>query len=158
MKYILCISLLVFGIVFIPPTKEYYVRAEFLPSSLPPPLTVKEMIYEIAPKFKQDSNLIDKIIYCESGYIPVSHDGNRGYGVTGIHKTTWNLWLIDYEKEQGETLDYQSSYDQIKMISWAFSKGSSYKNQWTTYVAYMNGGSYTFYSKTLKGTYTAKCL
>lgn len=121
------------------------------------PQTVPEMIQEIAPQFGQDSDLISRIAYCESKFRDVIHDGGHGKGVTGIHKKTFDYWLIQYEKETGETLHYDSSYDQIKMMAWAFSKGESYREQWTTYVAYKNGGEYTFYSNLLKGTYTAKC-
>lgn len=119
--------------------------------------TVDEIIEDIAPRFGQDPKLISKISYCESKHKVVSHDGGRAVNVTGIHNTTFDSWLKTYEKEQGETLDKHSTYDQIKMMSWAFSKGDKYRNQWTTYVAYTNGGTYTFYSRLLKGTFTARC-
>lgn len=117
--------------------------------------TVSEMVATIAPKFNQDPQLITKIIMCESGGKIQSHDGGRGLNITGIHDATFNGWLKEYEKEYNETLNKDSNYDQIKMMSWAFSKG--YSNQWTTYVAYMNGGEYTFYSKMLGKTFTARC-
>jgi|SRR6187551_677047 len=121
------------------------------------PPTVQEMIQEIAPKFGQDPELIAKISYCESHFKDVIHDGGHGKGVTGIHKKTFDYWLIAYTKETGETLNYDSSYDQIKMMSWAFSKGDKYRNQWSTYVAYMEGGTYSFYSNLLEGHYTVYC-
>ena len=117
--------------------------------------TIAELTEKIAPAFNQSPKLIEKIIYCESGGVIQSHDGGRGLNITGIHDTTFNGWLKEYEKEYHDTLNKDSSYDQIKMMSWAFSKG--YANQWTTYVAYMNGGSYTFYSKLLGKTFTAIC-
>lgn len=119
--------------------------------------TVDEIIKDVAPKFGQDPKLISKISYCESKHKVVSHDGGRAVNVTGIHNTTFDLWLKKYEKEQGETLDKESTYDQIKMMSWAFSQGDKYRNQWTTYVAYKNGGTYSFYSNLLKGHFTARC-
>jgi hypothetical protein len=121
------------------------------------PKTIPEMIDEIAPKFEQSPKLIKKITWCESNYQVKVHDNGHGKGVTGIHKKTFQLWLPKYEKEQGETLNYDSSYDQLKMMSWAFSKGDSYRNQWTSYVAYMNGGTYSFYSKLLGKNFTVKC-
>lgn len=120
-------------------------------------LTVKEMIQEIAPMFGQDPGLVSKISFCESHHQVVVHDGGYGKGVTGIHRKTFDGWLPLYEKERHETLNYNSTYDQIKMMSWAFSKGDSYRNQWTTYVAYMNNGVYTFYSRLLKATFTVRC-
>lgn len=121
------------------------------------PTLVKDIIEEVAIKFDQDPILINKISFCESRHKVASHDGGRGINVTGIHDKTFKGWLSLYEKETEETLDINSTYDQLKMMSWAFSKGEKYRRQWTTYVAYKNGGTYTFYSKLLKGTYTAKC-
>ena len=119
--------------------------------------SVKSMMEELAPRYGQDPALISKISYCESQHKIKSHDGGRAVNITGIHDKTFNYWLPLYEKEQGETLDINSSYDQIKMMSFAFSQGESYRRQWTTYVAYKNGGTYTFYSKLLKGTFTSRC-
>lgn len=124
---------------------------------IPKEKTIEEMILEIAPRFEQDPALISKISWCESKHKEVVHDGGHGLGVTGIHKRTFQGWLPKYEAEEGETLNYESSYDQLKMMSWAFSKGNSYRNQWTTYVAYMNGGTYSFYSRLLKGHFTVRC-
>lgn len=119
--------------------------------------TVDEIIKEVAPLFKQDPKLISKITFCESSHRVQSHDGGRAFNITGIHDTTFNYWLKQYEKEMNETLDLHSTYDQIKITSWAFSKGDKYRNQWTSYVAYINGGEYTFYSKMLGKTFTARC-
>lgn len=120
-----------------------------------PEPTLEQIIYQIAPKFNQDPALIEKIIYCESGGEIKSHDGGRGTNITGIHNTTFNYWLPKYEASQNETLNIDSTYDQIKMMSWAFSQG--YANQWTTYVAYTSGGTYTFYSSLMGRMYTARC-
>lgn len=119
--------------------------------------TVQDMIDEIAPKFGQEPKLISKISYCESMHRVVVHDGGYGKGVTGIHRKTFEGWLPLYQKEMHETLNYDSTYDQVKMMAWAFSKGDSYRNQWSTYVAYKKGGVYSFYSKLLKGHYTVYC-
>lgn len=120
-------------------------------------MTVVEMLEHIAPQFKQDPKLISKISWCESGHKVLPHDGGRGRNMTGIHDTTFNGWLPLYEKETGETLNINSVYDQFKMMAWAFSKGDSYRNQWTTYVAYKNGGTYSFYSRLLKKHFTVNC-
>jgi len=119
--------------------------------------TVIELIDYIAPQFEQDPNLISKISYCESWHKIVKHDGGRGVNITGIHDSTFNGWLPEYEKEVGETLDIKSSFDQLKMMSWAFSKGESYRDDWTTYVAYKKGGEYTFKSKLLGKIFTVRC-
>jgi D-alanyl-D-alanine dipeptidase len=120
-------------------------------------LTTEQMIDRAAKQFNQDPKLISKISYCESQHKIKSHDGGRAVNMTGIHDTTFKLWLPRYEKDTGETLNMKSTYDQFKMMSWAFSKGESYRDDWTTYVAYLKGGEYTFYSRLLEGTFTAKC-
>lgn len=131
-------------------TSDTIIIAEEVPEP-----TVPELIAKIAPTFGQDPQIIQKIIYCESGGEIKSHDGGRGTNITGIHNTTFNYWLPKYEASQKETLNIDSTYDQIKMMSWAFSQG--YANQWTTYVAYTNGGTYTFYSSLIGKIFTAKC-
>lgn len=122
-----------------------------------PTPTLEEIIQNVSHLFNQDPKLIKKIIYCESEGKISNHDNGKGFNVTGIHDTTFNYWLKSYQKENGETLDINSTYDQIKMMSWAFSQGDSYRNQWTTYVAYINGGSYTFYNSESKKYLTARC-
>jgi hypothetical protein len=134
-----------------------YILPEAVSIVNPDAMTVQEMIEYIAPRFNQDPMLISKISYCESHHLVVDHDGGYGLGVTGIHKKTFEGWLPLYQKENGETLDYGSSYDQLKMMSWAFSKGNSYRNQWTTYVAYKRGGEYSFFSKLLQKHFTVYC-
>ena len=149
------ITVIILGLLFIP----LYTKSEVIitpnPVIVKEEPTIAELTEKIAPAFNQDPKLIEKIIYCESGGKIQSHDGGRGFNITGIHDATFNGWLKEYEKEYHETLNKDSSYDQIKMMSWAFSKG--YSNQWTTMVAYKNGGEYTFYSKLLKRWFTARC-
>lgn len=123
----------------------------------PEEMSVDEMINSIAPRWNQDPKLISKISWCESHHEIKVHDGGYGLGVTGIHKKTFEMWLKEYQIENGETLDYGSTYDQLKMMTWAFSKGESYRDDWTTYVAYMNGGVYSFHSKLLKADFTVYC-
>jgi hypothetical protein len=121
-------------------------------------MTIPQIIEEVAPMFNQDPKLISKIAYCESKFKNVVHDGGHGKGVTGIHKKTFDFWLVKYKKENNESLDYNSSYDQLKMMAFAFSKGDSYRNQWSTYRSYRNGGTYSFYSNLLKKNFTVKCI
>lgn len=120
-------------------------------------MTTQELIELASEKFSQDASLISKISYCESKHKIVAHDGGRAVNMTGIHDRTFNYWLPLYEKEVGETLDIKSTYDQFKMMSWAFSKGESYRTKWTTYVAYKKGGEYSFYSNLLGAHFTVRC-
>ena len=149
------ITVITLGLLFIPLNTQSETSIPSNPVVEIKEPTIVELTEKIAPAFNQDPKLIEKIIYCESGGTIQSHDGGRAFNITGIHDTTFNYWLKEYEKEYNETLNKDSSYDQIKMMSFAFSKG--YANQWTTMVAYKNGGSYTFYSKLLGKTFTARC-
>lgn len=98
------------------------------------PKTIPEIIKEKAEKYNQNYTTLSKVIFCESSFqTTVSHDGGRGKGVTGFHKDTFNRWLKVYMKETNQTLNYDSNYDQIELMSWAFSKGENYRNDWTSY-------------------------
>jgi len=116
---------------------------------------VNEIIDVIAPQYGiNDTYLLKKIVHCESGGNKEAiHDKGYGYGPTGILRTTFNYW----NTKMGENLTYENPVHQVRMMSWAFNQGESYKRQWSTYVAYKNGGTYSFYSNLLKGHYTSRC-
>lgn len=121
-------------------------------------MTYVEMVDYIAPQFQQDPHKIKQVIFNESGFKVQCHDSCRARNVTAIHDSTFKTWLPKYEKEMGETLNMDSQFDSIKLMSWAFSKGNSYRNQWTTYVACTNpSGTYSFYSNLMKKSYTVVC-
>lgn len=110
-------------------------------------MTVPEMIDYIAPQYGQSPEVIKKITWCESGHKILPHDGHKGTNITGIWDSTFKSWLPLYEKEIGETLNINSQFDQIKMMSFAFSKGDEYRYQWSTYHAYVNGGKAKIWSR-----------
>ena len=117
-------------------------------------MTIPELITYIAPQYGQDPALLSKIAWCESGHnTEANHDGGRGRGATGLHRTTFNGWA----KEMGLTLDYNSPMDQIRVMAWAFSQGEDKREDWTTYRAYMNGGTYTFTHSKTGVKYTSRC-
>jgi hypothetical protein len=109
--------------------------------------SIPELIDYIAPQFGQPTKAIKTIVCSESNFLVLPHDGGRAVNVTGIWDTTFDGWLPQYEKEMGETLNKKSTFDQIKMMSWAFSKGDSYRYQWSTYYAYVNGGQARIWSR-----------
>lgn len=121
-------------------------------------MTVPEMIDYIAPKFGVDPALIKNISWCESFHEIKNHDGGRAKNVTGIWDSTFDGWLPLYEKEIGETLNRDSQFDQLKMMSFVFSKGDEYRNKWTTYRAYMNGGKITLWSNYYNKQITVVCF
>ena len=100
-----------------------------------------------------DSNLVQKIVQCESkGNKNAKGDFNKANGIAQFWEETFNRM----SKILGEKLDYNSSYDQIKLLSFAMSK-PDLAREWTSYRAIKNGGSYTFYSKQYKKTLTVYC-
>lgn len=64
---------------------------------------------------------------CESGGRNVYGDGGHAKGVFQYWQPTWDA----FSKELGEKLDRDSTYDQIKLTAYAFSKG--YQKHWTCY-------------------------
>jgi hypothetical protein len=97
-------------------------------------IPIPQIIEKVAPMYGQNASLIKKVVFMESGYNPnANHDNNSGIGVTGFHKATFDRWNKTYFKETKEVLIYNSTLDQLKLMSWAFSKGEDYRDDWTTY-------------------------
>lgn len=153
-KFILSM-LLGIGIVLLLPsiTKDNYIEAH-APVRTVKNYSVPELIEHYAVVYNQDPQLLKSVAYCESRYkTSLKGDGGRAYSVFQIHKPTFERW----EKQMGQDLDYNNYRDHIKLAAWAFSKGESYRDDWTTYVAIRKGGTYSFYSKLLKKHYTIRC-
>lgn len=147
LKIILFCVVFILGLHFNPTVVH---EAELRPEDY----TVKQALAKFTKKFGSDYQLVSSVVSCESNFDPKTiGDNGLALNIAQFHRDTF----ISMSKELGEQLDYNSSYDQAKLISWAFSKGESYKRQWTTYVAIKNGGEYSFYSKQLQDWYTVKC-
>lgn len=98
----------------------------------------KEIVQTMARRYGISPKMLDELIMCESSYNKnARHDGGRGAGLTGFHRTTFNAW----EKKIGEDLNYNSSYDQIKLMSWAISQGSEYADDWSSWRRYQKYGT-----------------
>src|SRR3990167_4578821 len=87
--------------------------------------------YEINPVETLETN------QCESNWnrepekaITIYGDKGKAYSITQFHERTFNKW----EKEAKMDLNYKLWQDQLKLQAWAFSKGESYKDDWTCYV------------------------
>lgn len=102
--------------------------------------TIEEITDKVSKEYNQNPWLIYNICKAESQFDSnASHDGGAGRGICGIHKATF----IGWEKEFGIDLDYNSNYDQLKMTAIAFSKGESYRDDWSTYRRYRDYGVFT---------------
>ena len=114
------------------------VHADPVPQSYVDSLTPKEFVLYIAPMYKQDSKMLTELIFCESSFNEKAiHDGGRGVGIVGFHKQTFN----SFSKKFGVKLDYNSSHDQIELMSIAFQKGEEYRDDWTSYNKYKKYGT-----------------
>ena len=145
-----------------------YAKGLMIAKELTPPVSPQEalqdpldslegelLITHVTEQYGADTELIKKITWCESGYqSQVIHDGGHGKGMTGIQRATFEHWKKTFNRPE---LRYESNYDQLVIMSLAFNAGDKYRNQWTTYVAYKNGGTYSFYSRQLQGYFTARC-
>ena len=116
------------------------------------PKGIGEQIEYFATLYGTDSNLIKKVIECESdGDVSAVGDGGLSKGIGQFQKATFK----ELSKKMGEELDYNSSYDQIKLMTWSIANG--YGRRWTAYRAIQNGGTYSFYSSQLKRHFTVSC-
>jgi len=129
--------------------------AEVLITSLektPTELSLEEQVVYFSKLYGGDANIISKVMECESGgnQSAVGDEG-RSRGVMQFQKPTFD----SLSGKIGENLDINSSYDQIKLATWAISNGHG--RSWTAYRAIMNGGVYSFYSNQLKRSFTVYC-
>lgn len=115
-------------------------------------LPVAMQVNHFAKIYGVDGSIVNKVIKCESeGFHGAVGDGGRSRGIAQFQKSTFERM----EKKLGEDLNYESSYDQIKLLTYAISQG--WGNEWTAYVAIKKGGKYSFYSKQLKKHFVVYC-
>lgn len=97
---------------------------------------------KVSLEYSQDWWLIYNICKAESHFNSNAiHDGGKGKGICGIHKSTFQYW----EKVFNIDLNYNSDYDQIKMTAIAFSNGELYRTQFSTYNRYKQYGVFNKY-------------
>lgn len=90
------------------------------------PFSIEDTTLKYASLYGSNYNELMAVMKCESGYrLHVYGDGGRAYSLMQFHKPTFEA----FSKELGETLDYYSPHDQIKLGAWAFAKG--YQKHWT---------------------------
>lgn len=119
-------------------------------------LPLADQINYFANLYGVDSRLVSKVIECESdGQHEAVGDGGRSRGIGQFQKPTFESLEELYFKEYNEYLDYESEFDQIKLLTWSIANGHG--RNWTAYRAIKNGGTYTFYSKQMKRWYTVYC-
>ena len=118
---------------------------------IPNELSIAGQVEYYSNLYGADSKIVSKVIQCESsGNVNAISDGNRSYGIAIPKPTFMNL-----SNKLGEELDYYSSHDQIKLLSWSIANG--FGKSWTAYRSIMNGGVYSFYSSQLNKHFTVSC-
>jgi len=112
----------------------------------------QSLVSHYAEVYAYDEKTLQAVMRCESqGNQSTVGDGGRSFGIFQIQKETWKR----FTKEMGETLDINSKNDQAKVAAWAFANGHG--TEWSTYVSIKKGGTYSFYSRQLKGHFTVRC-
>ena len=120
--------------------RETYVKAE-------------DNITHFSELYGSNEDIVRAVIRCEShGLHSAKGDGGNANGIAQFWEGTFNRM----SNKLGEKLDYNSEYDQVKLLSFAMSK-PELAREWTSYRAIMNGGKYTFYSKVDKKIHTVYC-
>lgn len=101
-------------------------------------MTIPEIIHEMSTTYDVNEKMLSEVIFCESSFRQdVPHDNGAGKGVTGFHRDTFNGWAERFDLK----LNYNSSYDQIKLMAIAFTKGENYRDDWTSYRRYVKYGT-----------------
>lgn len=131
--------------------------------TIPKEKTPADYIKAAAAKFGADETELLKVGTCESHLGKTTKGDFNGttylaYGLFMYHKGTWTRMSKLYNAIYPErNLSIDSIEDQAELTAFIFAKYPSMKREWSTYVAYKNGGTYSFYSKVLKGNYTVVC-
>lgn len=115
-------------------------------------LTAEGQVIYFSNLYGIDANIITRVIDCESQWEhSAKGDGGRSNGIGQFQKSTFNR----LSKLMGEELDYNSQFDQIKLLTWSIANGHG--REWTSFRALENGGIYKFYSKQLGKHFTVVC-
>jgi len=122
------------------------------PLVISPELPLEKQVELFTLVYGGDVELNKKVIKCESnGKQTAVGDSGLSRGIAQFQKPTFDR----LSKKFGEELNYNSSYDQLKLMVWSIANG--YGSNWTAYRAIKNGGTYSFYSKQLKKHFTVTC-
>ena len=136
-------KLLVFAVVLVSVFQRTALAEAPLPTQVPiidtqRVMTIPEVIHEMSTTYGVNEKMLSEVIFCESSFRQgVSHDGGQGVGVTGFHRDTFDDW----NKRFGLDLNYYSSYDQVKLMAIAFTKGENYRDDWSSYRRYVTYGT-----------------
>lgn len=122
------------------------------PLVISPDLPLEKQVELFTLVYGGDAEIIKKMIHEESGWkMSAVGDSGLSRGVGQFQESSFNR----LSKLMGEKLDYNSSYDQIKLLVWSVANGHG--REWTSYRCIINGGTYSFYSNQLKRHFKVTC-
>jgi len=117
---------------------------------------IESIVGIYADMYGVDPNIGMAVLKCESkGKQSTVGDNGNAKGVFQYWDDTWKRHYREFYKLTGIELSKDSPADNARLAMWAFSTGKA--NEWTTYRAIKNGGTYSFYSRQLKKHFTVKC-
>lgn len=144
----MALAMLVGTLVFARPAGSTYIPID------PKTLSPKEVITYYSNLYGADEALLLKMAECESGFNQGSlGDSGRAVGIYQYHAGTFK----HYAKLFGQELDYYSAHDQAMLTAWLSVNKPESLNEWTSYRAIRNGGTYAFYSKLLQKHFVVTC-
>lgn len=121
------------------------------------------LIKRYTAKFHSSTDTVYSVMMCEGGLDGKSGDFRDGayhsFRWFAYFTETWERYSQKYRDTFGveDEFDINSLHDQVKLTSWIYSLEEVNKEEWTTYRAIKNGGTYTFYSKFHKKWFTIFC-
>lgn len=117
---------------------------------------IESIVGIYADMYGVDPNIGIAVMKCESkAKQSTIGDNGNAKGVFQYWDDTWKRHYREFYKLTGIELSKDSPADNARLAMWAFSTGKA--DEWTTYRAITNGGTYSFYSRQLKGHFTVKC-
>lgn len=118
--------------------------------------TVTALLEHFAKEYRTDPIPLLKVGECESGYNEKAHNKTDPNGGSKSYMQFQSTTFYGYAKKIGiQNPNIWNKIQVAQVAAYMFSIGEG--NQWTTYRAYMNGGSYSFYYKPLGKTITVYC-
>lgn len=97
--------------------------------------TPEQKAQYFAKEYNANYNEMATVITCESGWRPeVYGDGGKAYSYAQFHRPTFEMWA----KEINKDLSYTNPDDHLELMAYAFSRGTSYKNDWTCWTKFYN--------------------
>jgi hypothetical protein len=126
-KSLMAFAILPLGILLNQPIEPVIIEA---PNVIQ--LSKEEVIAKYSEQYGTSSELITKVMMCESGGNPNAVNNNEPNNIQSFGIMQFQKPSFDYmSSKMGEQLDFYSYHDQIKLASWAISNNMG--RNWSCY-------------------------